>query len=78
MGDNPQKPNAGMYVLYGVVAGMLAGVIVGVLIDNLSIGIGGGMFVGALVSSIFIARMNRPQARAAERTCWPRVGSHEG
>ncbi|AMY23407.1 hypothetical protein [Rhodococcoides fascians] len=60
MADNPQKPNAGMYVLYGVVAGMLAGVIVGVLIDNLSIGIGGGMFLGALVSSAFIARMNRP------------------
>lgn len=64
--EDPQKNNAGMYVLYGVVAGLLAGVIFGLAIDNISIGIGVGIFVGALTSSVFIARLSHTKGPKGE------------
>ena len=54
--DQGQKPKAGPHPVTWVGAGLAVGAGVGVAMDNIALGVGLGLFVGALISLIYSAR----------------------
>jgi len=51
-----QKPKAGLNPVTWVGAGLAVGAGVGVAMDNIALGVGLGLFIGAILSLIYSAR----------------------